>query len=428
MMNSGKKIIIFGGGDGKNITTYITENHKNILAIIDNDNTKWGSKINGYSIRNPEFICNYLEDQDVVIIIATYRHHKEIKEQLDSLGWKEERIIVAINEIPFFKSMEFMMYLQNSDLLHPVPTELNIELSGYCNCKCSYCPFHGEANLKDGHKGFMSWETMVATIEWVKKIPSIKTVDTTGPGEVFLNKDWYEMVEKLLKNTNIENIIMYTNGMLLTEENAEKIASLHAKKVRVEVSIDGETPEENDEYRIGSKYTTIRDNIYAALQIFKKSECTIELVITNNYPVTMEEIECANYKSISRYNAVPDFLQNDFNGIELLSQKTYSYGKSELTKFRTVKVELPEDEKRGCPNLFYRLAINYEGELLRCSCGQAGIEGIGSVFTDDILEIWQNDEQIQKARKNFIEKNLEEDFCTGCPGKDLEEFSLLVRK
>lgn len=424
-----KKIILFGAGnDDRTITTYITENYKNIICIVDNDSTKWGENINGYSIKNPHIICDYLDDKDIIIVVAAFRYHKEIAEQIRSFGWDSERITVAINEIPFFKSRDFYIYLHNSDLLHPIPTELNIELSGFCNCKCIYCPFHGEPNLKDGHKGFMNWETLNAIIKLVKKIPTIKAVDTTGPGEIFLNKTWYEMLKKLLDNTNIETVVIYTNGMLLTEENARKIALLEAKKIRVEVSIDGESQEENDEYRIGSNYVTVKENVNVALQIFKESKCKIELVITNCYPAKMEDIERSKYKSISRYNPVPQFLQEDFGEVTLISQKTFSYGKDEFSKFKTIKVELPESERNGCINLFYRLAINFEGKLLRCSCGHAGIEGIGSVFSDDILDLWYNEEQIQKARRNFIEKNLEDDFCTGCPGKGLEEFSLLVKK
>ena len=293
-----------------------------------------------------------------------------------------------------------------------MPTILNIELSGYCNCKCVYCPYHGEFDLKSGHKGFMSWETLDAVIGWVKRIPSINTVDTTGAGEIFLNKDWYEMLEKLIDNTSIDHIIMYTNGMLLTEDNVKKISLLNAKKIQLTISIDGKTPKENDSYRIGSKYEVIRKNIYAAKQFFG-SEGKVEFRITNCYPTTLSEIEDNDYKLDSKYNDIPDFLQNDFKGISLVSQKTFSYGKRDFSKFKAVEIEWPKDGVSSCINLFYRMPINYEGKLLRCSCGHAGIEGIGSVFSDDILTLWYNDEQIQRARKNFIEENLEEDFCTG---------------
>ena len=216
--------------------------------------------------------------------------------------------------------------------------------------------------------------------------------------------------------------------MLLTEENANKIALLRAKNVTVEISIDGETSKENDEYRIGAKYDTIKDNIYMAEHIFKNMAGKIELVITNCYPATLSEIEDNDYKLDSKYNDIPDFLQNDFKGISLVSQKTFSYGKRDFSKFKAVEIEWPKDGISSCINLFYRMPINYEGKLLRCSCGHAGIEGIGSVFSDDILTLWYNDEQIQRARKNFIEENLEEDFCTGCPGKGKGKYSILIKK
>lgn len=429
MMGLDKKIIVFGAGNGKkSIATYIIENYNNILCVVDNDHRKWGKEINGYIIKNPDSIARYLHEEDAAVVIATFHYHDEICMQLKNLGWDKEKIIIAADCYPFFRSIEFTAYLQNIDLHHPVPTVLNLELSGYCNCRCSYCPFHGEPNLKDGHKGFMEWKTMDAVIDLLKKIPSIKTVDTTGPGEIFLNKQWFEMLEKLLTHTNIEHVIMYTNGMLLTEDNIKKIALLSAEDVQVEVSIDGRTPEENDAYRLGAQYNIVRDNIYKAKRFFEDSERNISLMITNCYPTTLEEIEKNNYKLDSKCNLIPQFLKDDFDGIEIASQKTFYYGKGELSKFDIVEIEWPENENGGCVNLFFRLPINYKGELLRCSCGQAGVEGIGNLFSDDILALWYSEKLIEQARNNFLKENLEEDFCTGCPGKRKGKYNLLVRK
>lgn len=429
MIGLDKKIIVFGVGNSKrSIATYITENYNNILSVVDNDSHKWGKEINGYIINDPNQIVGYLNEENLVVVIATFRYHNEISKQLMDLGWAKENFIVAVDHYPFFRSIEFTAYLQNVDLYHPVPTVLNLELSGYCNCRCSYCPFHGEPNLKNGHKGFMEWKTMDAVIDLIKNIPSIETVDTTGPGEIFLNMQWFEMLEKLITHTNIKHVIMYTNGMLLTEDNIKKIALLSAEDMQIEVSIDGKTPEENDEYRLGSKYTVVRDNIYAAKRFFENSEKNISLMITNCYPTTLEEIEKSNYKLDSKFNLIPQFLMDDFEGIAVASQKTFYYGKGELSKFHIVEIEWPENEMGGCVNLFNRLPINYKGELLRCSCGQAGVEGIGDIFSDNILELWYSEKLIEQARDNFRKENLEEDFCTGCPGKRKGKYNILIKK
>lgn len=429
MLDDKTKLIIFGvGNQKKNIATYIAEKFDGVVDVVDNDIEKQGTLWNNlFYIRPVADIVNYLND-NVKIIITTYRFHQEMKKQLLEYGWDENRIIIAIQDISFFKSFEFQMYLKEIDIDNLIPSLVNIELSGFCNCKCIYCPFHGEVGLKEGHKGLMSEKTMTAIIEQVKKIPTIKTVDTTGPGEIFINKMWYELLQNLLINTNIDQVIMYTNGMLLNDDNIRKITLLEAKKIQVEISIDGTSPEENDTYRIGSQYHIIRKQILKAKKVFDTIESKeISLVITNCYPTTLEEIEKNNYELDSKQNEIPFFLIKDFPSIQIASQKTFLYGSStELIGFRGIKVRWPKNENR-CINLFYRLAINYEGELLRCSCGHAGIIGIGNVFEDDILKLWKTEKELVRARTNFIEKRVDNDFCEGCPGKGLGEYELLIK-
>ena len=403
-MKIGNKNILFGVGNQKrNIATYLLENADNIIAVVDNDIKKQGKKLkNGLYIQSVKEIIPLKNEEDTYIIITAYAAYEEMKRQLLDLGWDENRIIVAAQDRFFISSYEYKCHLNYVDLRNPTPTILNIELSGYCNCKCIYCPFHGIVNLKEGHKGLMDMKTMDAIISQIKKVPTIKTVDTTGPGEIFINKQWFELLQKLLSETQIEEVIMYTNGMLLTEENTHKITLLNAKKVQVEVSIDGENAVENDKYRIGAKYNTIKENIYKAKEIFDKTKKDIELIITNCCVSNLEEIENENYVINSKENTVPRYIQEDFPNIKSVSQKTFFYGYDvDLEIFNKVKVKWKDQESR-CMNLFYRIAIDYAGNLLRCSCGQAGIESIGTVFDDNILKIWEEEEEIKRARENFI--------------------------
>lgn len=428
MINVKKKILFGIGNQKKNIATFFLENDNNVIAIVDNDCNKWGKKIGKSVIQSAESIMQYISDEDTIVVITVYSAYEQIKSQLLDMGWNKDRIIVAIKEIPFFTSFEYICYKSEINLYDPIPTLLNIELSGFCNCKCTYCPFHGEVNLKKGHKGLMNEKTMRAVIKQVKNIPSITTVDTTGPGEIFINTKWFELLQSLLDETNIDKVYMYTNGMLLTEENIIKISLLHAKKIVLEISIDGMNQAENDAYRIGAKYNEIKRNIYNAQKTFKNQKKEIEIVITNCYPTTLDEIEKSDYLIDSKENLIPDFLKVDFPNLPIVSQKTFFYGYDiELSGFKKVRVKWKNRENR-CNNLFYRIAINYAGELLRCSCGHAGIDAIGNVFVNDILKIWKEEKQIEDARKNFICGVENSDFCKGCPGKGIGEYYILVKK
>lgn len=423
------KIILFGLGNGENsIAKYILRNYKNIVAVLDNDEDKIGKEVNGVKILEPSSSISYLTQEEVIVVITSLRYHDEMQQQLVRLGWKKEKILVAVRDIPQFNDNSFKASLKGIDMDNPKPTVLNIEFSGFCNCRCMYCPFHGEPNLKEGHKGLMSWKTLDAVIEKIKNIPSIKIVDTTGPGEIFININWFEMLSRLIVNTTIEEVIMYTNGMLLDDDNIGKILSLPAKKISVEVSIDGESPQENDEYRIGSNFEQIKKNILNLKKNIDETGKNIDITITNCYPTTLEEITKYDYLIDSKQNSVPHFLKQNFDNIKVVSQKTFYYGKGTLENFEIVTVKWPKDYADICLNLFNRLAINYQGELLRCSCGQAGIQGIADVFNDDILNVWYTDEEMNRARTNFKNNILEEDFCSGCPGKGKGEYGVLIKK
>ena len=343
------------------------------------------------------------------------------------MGFKKGRILVAIKDIIEFKTFEWFAFLNNVDLKNPVPKILNIELSGYCNCKCIYCPFHGQMNLKKDRRGLMSLNTAQKIANEISLINSIDMIDTTGPGEIFINNRWFEILNIILAKTNIEKLCMYTNGMLLNDENVDKIAKLNVGEIIVEISIDGESPSENDSFRIGAEYSKICDNIRNAQRKWLNKR-NLHLVITNCYPAKEEEVKMNNYVVDSKVGKVPYFLKSDFPDIEKVSQKTFFYGDSdfELSDFKKIEVRWSQDYKR-CLNLFNRIALDYEGNLLKCSCGNAGIEPIASLDMD-IIDIWKNDEELKKARFNFINNINESDFCSYCPGKGIGNYYILVRR
>lgn len=312
------------------------------------------------------------------------------------------------------------------------PDCLGIELSGICNCSCIYCPFHGLGNCKEGQKSLMSWDTLNAVIEQIRKIPSIKRLSTTGAGEIFMHPEWYEMLQLFFKKTGIKEVNIYTNGMLLNEKNIEKLLMLNVEKLELEVSIDGKSAEENDYYRVGSHYEKVKANMKLLEERINQENLNsrVTIIITNCYPITEQNLKKINYKINSKIAEVPPFLKKDFPNVVLVSQNTFLYktddNAEKLKKLKSQKVSWPDDFYHRCVNLFHRLAINNRGELLRCSCGHAGIEGIGDVFSDDIYKLWKSDEKMNLAREHFVLGDRTMDFCEGCPGKGIGEYYLFI--
>lgn len=81
-----KKIILFGAGNvAETFMRYYGENFAPQF-LLDNNSQKWGGKIHGVSVENPEVLMQMDQSGNVVIITSTF--FKEIEEQLINMGWK----------------------------------------------------------------------------------------------------------------------------------------------------------------------------------------------------------------------------------------------------------------------------------------------------------------------------------------------------
>ena len=83
-----KEIIIFGTGKvGKSAVAYLKDKY-NILFLIDNDSSKWGSSVDGYVIEQPEKIKN----SDYNIVVASTKYYRDIVGQVRDMGVNKDKI------------------------------------------------------------------------------------------------------------------------------------------------------------------------------------------------------------------------------------------------------------------------------------------------------------------------------------------------
>lgn len=428
-----KRWILFGAGTSE-VLRYLVEYYRqNVEVIVDNSELKIGTSYKDIEIKSPD-ILNEINKENTIIIVTTYGSWNEISEQVCQLGWKEQ-FYIAKRDIPFFSSYPFYLYSTGYDLKNKqfVPRVLNLELSGICNCKCVYCPFHGFLNLKQGQKGLMTWDILEKVVEVVKNIGTISKLSPVGSGEILVHPQWYEMLQYYLNNVPTESVNLYTNGMLLTEENIIKISELNANSIELEVSIDGKTPEENDCYRVGSKYELIRKQLYLIdkLKTEGKLKKNFKTIITNCYIADTDDFRQDNSGIETENVKVPGYLRRDFPSYDICAKYTYAYYKpgyaQKLNQFKMEQVNWPQNYSRRCCNPFYMLAINNAGGVLRCACGSGGVEVIGNIFEDNVLEKWYSDEQLNLARKHLINNDDSKDMCEGCPRRGMGCYYVMKR-
>ncbi len=147
---------------------------------------------------------------------------KELEEKINAYSYS--------NVSPFavlYKKIEFFFVkLFNPDL----PRLTGVELSNYCNLQCKNCP----TPTTNAPKGFADDKTIKLAMKFA--YPG-SAFSFHRHGEPFLHKDFLKYLEKATR-MGFKTVVS-TNGILLNEENIEKlvkirpyymIVSLHTKK------------------------------------------------------------------------------------------------------------------------------------------------------------------------------------------------------
>ena len=127
------------------------------------------------------------------------------------------------------------MRFDSSDPLTLAPDVLTLEITTRCNLACVMCP-HGLPNgmsIKRDAPNFL-------VDQLLEQLDTLSEVHPTGVGEPLLADGFWRIVQALEGRVS-PNLIVHTNGMLLTARNVGRL--VRAPISRVNVSVDAARPE-----------------------------------------------------------------------------------------------------------------------------------------------------------------------------------------
>jgi MoaA/NifB/PqqE/SkfB family radical SAM enzyme len=122
----------------------------------------------------------------------------------------------------------------------PYPATATLQVTTACQADCYHC---SAARHKRGAQGELTTEEFKAVIRETEALGIVNIVFTGG--EPLLRRDIYELVEWVDKDEAIA--MMFSNGLLLSEENVEKLKA--AGLFSINVSIDSPEAEEHNSLR-----------------------------------------------------------------------------------------------------------------------------------------------------------------------------------
>lgn len=269
------------------------------------------------------------------------------------------------------------------------PLLVDLEMSSKCNLSCPMCYTITEEFLAKVDRKYMDFDLYKKIIDEIAG--KVYAVRLSLRGEPTLNKHFIDAV-KYAKDKGIQEVSTLTHGKKLTGNYLQKV--IDAGIDWITVSIDG----------MGETYNNIRKPLTWEATLGRLNEIkTLKEKIGTNKPVikvqgiwpAIRENPSAYYESLIpyadliAYNPLIDYLRKDS--------------------------EIIYEENFSCPQLYQRLVVGSDGNVMKCSNDEDGDEIVGNAYNETIYQIW-NGAKLQSCRDSHkkIDGFKESKVCSQC--------------
>ena len=290
------------------------------------------------------------------------------------------------------------------------PISVVWEITNNCNFKCPHCRAYEEFTVDDEQI-----ENKIID-ELIKN--DILTVNISG-GEPLLNPRIFEIIQRL-RNANMY-VGISTNGWLYKEKR-EKL--LEAGLKFIQVSLDGDKMlhekfrgvEGSYERAVDTLKQAKKDGLFTQMNVTITSENLKTLEWNYNKALEIGVDKILYRRVVSAGKAV----ENDYI---IPNKKEYIDTIQKLIKLDNSKLivavddpiiyaiqDIESDEKLGCAAGIKSVGISSNGDIYPCIFLR---EKLGNITKDNLEELWQNNEILNKLRNKDINE------CGKCKYKSL---------
>jgi radical SAM protein with 4Fe4S-binding SPASM domain len=282
----------------------------------------------------------------------------------------------------------------------PAPFLVYCEPTSFCNISCKFCP---NPKIPSERKSFMSEAVFNKIISDIKALSAtLKVFKFCGIGEPLMHPKLPDMIKTVSDNNAAENIIMYTNGVLLNSELNRKIVGGGLNQINISVNaLNDEDYFDITGVRVDfAKYVENIRNLYE-----NRKQLKIYVKI-NHLALKFKEDE---QKFFNTFGNISDYIS--IEGISHIFPEYYSEGE----RHDEVRYGGGEAKKRQiCAICFKTLNVNANGTVSPCSVDWAHKVIVGNLHENSLDEIW-NGIPLRELRKRFCLDNIAEgEACYDC--------------
>ena len=159
-------------------------------------------------------------------------------------------------------------------IMTSTPPGMEIELTNRCNLACIQClRSRGLKPYALGDMDFDNYKRILA------QFPHVMNLCLNGFGEPLMHKQFFDIVAYTRRERPWCKIGIYSNGMLLDAEKAERL--MDCGVAEVDISLDAAHPDTYHRVRRGGKLAVVHDNIQRLVRIKRKMRARFPLVGMN---------------------------------------------------------------------------------------------------------------------------------------------------
>lgn len=256
------------------------------------------------------------------------------------------------------------------------PSHVDIELSSLCNLSCPMCYTTTDKFKSKVERANMDFDLYKKIIDECSQY-NLYSIRLSLRGEAFLNKHIYDMI-KYAKDKGIKEVSSLTHGGFLDEKKFEQLIDLGLDWLTI--SFDG----------VGETYNKIR------------------------YPLKFEDSvkKIKNYQEIKKHRKVvkpvvkiqtvwPAISENPQEFYNIFNPITDQVASNPLLDYLGNDTDIVFEENFTCPQLWERLVIGADGNVMLCANDEMELHKLGNVRNESLYDIWHG-ERLNKAREIHI--------------------------
>ena len=280
--------------------------------------------------------------------------------------------------------------MNQNEIIYQVPKQprqLRLDTIARCNAHCSSC--HRFLTSREGEMDDnLLLEILNDVSRWSTPLTEIIPVNY---GEFFLKKDWAYILEMIYRKLPRTQIVLPTNGSLLTSQRVEMLCSIPSLKI-INFSVNAFF---NDTYEQFMKLPAktmleIRHHIEQIRAL--RADITIWVSMVHD-PMYQTDYERDMFKSYWSNYAVPQIIN------------AASARRPEKKSCNPVLIP--------CRSIFSDIVVGFDRKISSC-CFDASFSIPLGMYEGDLLRNWWSKEMVEFRELHNTHKRTEIDICKNC--------------